>query len=178
MCLLSNEERQRLSPMGAEGRLRFLAGRVLMRSELGRRLSLSPSRVPLSQTRWGKPFLIGDSGPLFFNLAHSGEHLLFASSSRSPVGVDVETTGRSPQSVIDRFNAHERSSLALLPERARPSAFQRLWAAKEACMKCRGRGSISSIPVTLDHEGRWQDVEWHRVEPSPDFLGVVAVKVG
>ena len=175
--ILADEDR-RMLPGRTEDRLRFLAGRVLLRFELGHRLSLAPAEVPLARTRWGKPFLGSECDGLFFNLAHSGENVLFAMTSISPVGVDVEATGRCPRSVIERFHARERATLAQQPRGTRPRAFGRLWAAKEACMKCRGRGSVSSVEVTLAQKGRWQDIEWHRIEPGRDFLGVVAVRVG
>ena len=175
--ILSDDEKRKLRAR-TEDRLRFLAGRILLRFELGNRLSLAPAEVPLARTRWGKPVLGPGCDDLLFNLAHSGENILLAMTSTSPVGVDVETTRRCPQSVIERFHPLERATLAQQSRGTRPRAFGRLWAAKEACMKCRGRGSISSVEVTLAQKGRWQDIEWHRVEPSGDFLGVVAVGVG
>ena len=176
--VLAPAEKVRLSRSGGRARLRSLAAMALARSELGERLSLAPEDVPLSRTTHGKPVLDPECD-LHFNLAHSGEHLLFAVSSRAPIGVDIETTARAPESVIRRFPADEQAALARLREPASPRAFGHLWAAKEACIKCRGRGgSISSVEVSLEQGGRWRDVAWERIELDRNIPGVIAMQVG
>lgn len=174
---LTGEEHGRLARLTGEPRLRSLAGAFLSRRELGRLLSLAPGDVRIARTLHGKPFLIDGQPTTHFSLAHAGQYVLFVMSRRLQVGADIETP-RFSELVARRFHPSERAALAGLTGGARSRAFSRLWAAKEACVKCLGRGRISDVKTSLAREGRWRDVRWHRVEPSRDFVGVVATRVG
>jgi 4'-phosphopantetheinyl transferase len=177
--LLSDDERARLARLKGRAACRFLGSRVLLRTELGRRLSLAPRDVPIRIGVHGKPGLDPACGHLFFNLAHSGDHVLLGMSTRAPIGVDVEMGDRCPQSVARRFPVRERTALARLHGPARRRAFGRLWAAKEACVKCSGRGgSIPAVEVSLEQMGRWRDVRWERIEIWNELPAAIAVQVG
>lgn len=91
----------------------------------------------------GKPFLLGLAEPLFFNLSHTGNHLLIAVSSTGEVGVDIEQhqQRRSFIPLAERcFSANELNYWQALPKAQQLPAFYRLWTAKEAFVKATGRG--------------------------------------
>lgn len=170
-------ETSRLAPLADKPRLRSLAGAVFAREELGRHLRLAPCDVPLERTRFGKPTVSSQDPEVHFSLAHAGEYLLFVRSSRSVLGADIETSRAYEANVARRFSASERRTLGGFVGRARARAFTRLWTAKEACVKCRGRGSISEVETTLASQGRWRNIHWRRVELIPELQVVVAAEV-
>ena len=98
-------------------------------------------------------------------------------SERHPIGADVEAPRKYPASVAKRFSRAEKEMLTASSRPERPRAFARLWAAKEACVKCRGRGSISRVETSLEAEGTWQGIDWRRVEPAEDCVAVVAARL-
>ena len=174
---LPHSERSRLTPLADKPRLRSLAGAVFAREEIGRHLRLAPCDVPLERTRFGKPIVSSQDPEVHFSLAHAGEYLLFVKSSRSVLGADIETPRAYDANVAGRFPAGERRALGGFFGRARARAFTRLWTAKEACVKCRGRGSISEVETTLAPQGRWRNIHWRRIEPIRELHVVVAAEV-
>jgi 4'-phosphopantetheinyl transferase len=73
-----------------EHRQRFIAGRGILRTILGRYLSIQPLQVEFNYQQRGKPVLadkFADSG-LAFNLSHSQGLGLCAVNCTRPIGVD------------------------------------------------------------------------------------------
>ena len=105
--------------------------------------------MPPQSVRWnigsfGKPHLL-DSDGIWFNVSHSGNHLLLALSSRYPIGADIEagTTLASHElaELADRCFTHsDRKGLSALDHSERGAAFLRCWTRKEACLKAVGSG--------------------------------------
>ena len=177
LLALPEAEQRRSARLAPEARERHLAAWGLLLGELGRRLSIDPTTLRFDRTREGKPLLISPHAACHFNLAHSAAHVAIALSSVAPVGIDVDELRSCRPSVLERFHPAERS-LVDQQGRGRDLAFTRLWVAKEACVKCRGRGGVSSVEAGVGVSGRWRDVDWRRVEPWPDAVAAVAVQGG
>ena len=88
---LSADERDRMGRFRLEkDRWRYLIGRGLLRSLLGRYLDVVPQALRFETMVAGKPHLASCQGELQFNLAHSGDYVLIAIADRRAVGIDVE----------------------------------------------------------------------------------------
>lgn len=125
-------------------RRQFVAGRVLLRSALGRATGVAPEALHFRYGKGGKPFLPG--GPPF-SLSHSGDSVVVAVGTGGPaggrVGVDVEVVRpvRRMAAVVQRRFAPEESTWwAQAPPDRRVAAFFRVWSRKEAVAKALGGG--------------------------------------
>lgn len=141
-----------------EDRERFLVGRGLLRSILGRCVGLPPIDVPLRAGPFGKPTLDGILGrrpPVRFNVSHSGRVVVLAFTCAGEIGVDVETALLPDDwgAVADRlFSLREKTELAALSASRRTAAFFNGWTRKEACLKATGKGLAAdpaAVEVTL-----------------------------
>jgi 4'-phosphopantetheinyl transferase len=153
-ALLSPAELERAQRMRIDQvRNRFVVGRGLLRTLLGRYVGAPPRELELAYGEFGKPFLI-HGGPRF-NLSHSGGVALFAFSSSAEVGVDVEPANRKvePLRIAGRFfSPSEVQTLRSLPQASQARAFLTCWTRKEAFIKARGDGlglALDSFDVTL-----------------------------
>ncbi len=70
-------------------RARFVAARGQLREILGREQGLPPGSVPIATGRWGKPY-VAASDAVRFNLSHSADRAVCATSSGRDVGIDIE----------------------------------------------------------------------------------------
>ena len=135
---------------------RYIAGRAILRTLLGRYLGSLPEKVSLSQTEWGKPILGGDM-PFHFNVSHS-EDLMLIALSPSPIGIDVEHI--RPLDELDMmaksvFSPEELDLWRRLKPEAKLESFFRLWTRKEALLKGIGLGiteHTQTVSVFFDTE--------------------------
>jgi len=150
---LSADERARASRLRSEPlRRRFVAGRIAMRSILGRYPGAgAPRDLQFAYGPHGRPSLVERNGP-HFNFTRSGPLALCAVARTPAVGVDVECVRAIPEAAsITRqyFSAREQASLASLdmpPESAVfQQAFYDAWTRKEAFIKA------------LQHQDQLQD---------------------
>jgi 4'-phosphopantetheinyl transferase len=188
---LSADERERAARFVFDvHRRRFVAARASLRRVLGLCLDRDPASLAFEYTDRGRPSLRLASHPDFdFNLAHSGDVALLALSSRT-VGVDVEQRRDMPNALaIARrfFSRRELAALKRLPDDTRGQGFFSAWTRKEALIKAvgAGLGGLEEIEVSLAPDeiaavlrapgggGAWQ---LFHVEPSPGFVGAVAVQ--
>ena len=143
--LLSEDELARAERMAdAPAKRRFVAGRVLLRTALGRAAGVVPRALRFQYGERGKPFL--PAGPSF-SLSHSGDRVVVAVAAATPaggrVGVDVEVVRpvRRMEAVAQRrFAPEEVKWWAGLPSGRKVAAFFQLWTRKEAFAKALGRG--------------------------------------
>jgi 4'-phosphopantetheinyl transferase len=146
---LSADERDRMERFRFErDRRRYLVGRGLLRSLLGRYLDVAPQDLRFETTAAGKPHLASGQGQLQFNLAHSGEYVLIAIADGRAVGIDVEEVRDNfdtGQLATQFFSPHEQREFEMLTGRARIEAFFECWTRKEAYVKARGEGL--SLPL-------------------------------
>ena len=177
----------------AEARL----SRSLLRILLSRYLEVEPCRVPLDRRcptcggPHGKPRLAAWTG-LEVSVSHSGDLLVLAVTSGTPVGVDVEHLPRHPEPP-----SHELLELACAPaERRRVwdapphdrgRMFLSYWTGKEAVVKMTGAGLACALPdVHLPPPGQagsvkladggWGETEvWTRpLDVGPAHLATLA----
>ncbi|MBD5535075.1 MAG: 4'-phosphopantetheinyl transferase superfamily protein [Lachnospiraceae bacterium] len=96
--------------------------------------------VEIVKAPGGKPSL-PDSRGLFFNLSHSGAYAACAISDRE-VGLDIQECREAVSpAVLNRvLYEMEKDSCTGLSEEEKAAFFFRIWAAKEAYVKCTGEG--------------------------------------
>jgi phosphopantetheinyl transferase len=120
---------------------------------------LFPVEVTIETDGHGRP-TVNVPGPfkVCISIAHSGD-LAVAIAHDEAVGIDVEVVeGRNPGLERVALSAQERALLDRIvsnggdPERARPEAFTRFWAAKEAVSKAEGTG-LAGRPTAFEVGG-------------------------
>jgi 4'-phosphopantetheinyl transferase len=146
---LSADERDKMQRFRfAKDRRRYLIGRGLLRSLLGRYLDLAPQDLRFETAAAGKPHLTSSQRRLQFNVAHSGEYVLIAVADGRAVGIDVEEVRDDfdvGQLAAHFFSPSEQRDLETLTGRAKLEAFFECWTRKEAYVKARGEGL--SLPL-------------------------------
>ena len=134
----------------ARARDRFVLGRGIARTLLGGYLEVSPRELSFSYSESGKPSIDSANAPnIRFNLSHSGSVALVGVTRGREIGVDVEEADRrvSDERIARRFFASsEVEQLDALPESERRLGFLRCWTRKEAYVKARGEGMLSTPP--------------------------------
>lgn len=91
--------------------------------------------IQIERTSAGKPYL---KMPLFFNLSHSGEYVACVLSDKE-VGMDIqEKKAKAPD--LNRRLLNEKETAP-----KNPQEFFRLWAVKEAYVKCKGTGLLKDF---------------------------------
>lgn len=142
-------ERQRASGCRLEAdRLRYVISRGTLRVLIGRQLQVEPASVAFGSGEFGKPFVAEHHG-LHFNTSHSGDWVLHALCTSTPVGVDVEALLPGRLDLEDFGHAlapQELERLRSLPEAQRSAAFGDIWVCKEAYVKAIGQGLNRSLP--------------------------------
>lgn len=164
--LLAPSERQRAEGMADdESRVRYVAGRGLLRRLLAEKLDEDPAAIQFTYGGSGKPGLAGAPGPgaaapcLAFNLSHAHERIAIAVSQRTgaplEIGVDIEWAARRRRfdALVARYaTACEKAAWERIDPGRRQVAFYRWWTRKEALVKAAGLGlarglSRASVPV-------------------------------
>ena len=156
--LLAADERARAARFArADDRRRYTVARGVLRTLLGRYLSVEPAALEFRYGAHGKPSLAASPGgrDVRFNLSHSCGLALHAFAVGREVGVDVErirpetdVTGVARHS----FSPAEVDALMDLPAGQRREAFFNGWTRKEAFIKAHGEGialGLSRFDVTL-----------------------------
>jgi len=193
---LSPEEEERAARFYFEqdGR-RFVAGRAILRTLLGRYLEAPPGAIQFQYGPQGKPSLAagcGD-GSLRFNLSHSHDLALYAFARRRAVGVDVERLrALSDVAAMARrfFSPREVAAVQAARAERRETVFLEIWTRKEAYIKALGEGlsrPLRGFSVALGEErapllhvegdeaeaGRWR---LQPLFPDPAYTAAVAVE--
>ncbi|MFG1914968.1 4'-phosphopantetheinyl transferase family protein [Micromonospora sp. NPDC048898] len=176
--------RRRRIPLAAD-RQRFLAGWVLTRLVLGRRLGWDPAALRFTRVcahchdpGHGKPALAGEGPSPDFSLSRTGGIALVAVSGLR-VGADVEDTTAGEQPVAAALSERERAACRDY------AGFARLWTRKEAVLKAAGRGlaihpagievrgtTLVALPGKL---GRPADYTLHDLPLPAPYVGSLAV---
>lgn len=167
-------------------RLRFIAGRGILRSILGRYLNIEPSEIRFGYEPRGKPFLDEScNNNLSFNLSHSQNFALYAVSLNDSIGVDLECINSTTDvvSLAQRFFApSEFAVIESSPHEQQQQLFFRYWTCKEAYLKATGAGlkDLHKVEISLTPEqpaklnvpGEWSLVE---MQPFSSCAATVAV---
>ncbi|NTW98908.1 MAG: 4'-phosphopantetheinyl transferase superfamily protein [Geobacteraceae bacterium] len=143
--LLSTSETDRAGLLkDKHAKIRYIAGRGMLREILGGYLGVLPGKVQIAAGMHGKPYLVDGAEYIRFNLSHSGDVMLLAVSANVEVGVDIESmVADRPLKDMARiaFSLREQEELFSLPSGdLQTKAFYRIWTRKEACLKACGRG--------------------------------------
>ena len=189
---LSAEERERAANFRfPEHRDAYIVSRGLLRAILSQYSNEAPERLVISYGSNGKPRLVG--APIYFNVAHSGQRVVFAIAREQMLGVDIELVRLMPnleEIAMQFFSVPEYEDLLQVPEQERVNAFFRCWTRKEAYVKATGDGlqerldqfQVSLKPgepakfVVIDagraDAGHWSLFDW---SPEKGYAGAIAV---
>lgn len=192
--LLAPEENERAARFRFDRhRNRFIAGRAVLRSLLGRYLNRPPEKLQFSYGQHGKPSLAAEfDQSIHFNLAHSEDLALFAVTRLGPIGIDVEQIRpmADADDLVERFfSSRENALFQPLCGDQKSVAFFNLWTRKEAWLKATGEGiahSLNRVEVTFlpDEPARLISLpqhssskQWvlHELCPAPGFVGALAL---
>lgn len=173
---------------------RFIAGRGILRSLLGRYLACDPAQLDFQYGSHGKPYLAHTE--LQFNLAHSQDWGVYAMVRSQQIGVDLEQI--RPIDALDRllarfFTDQERTRILALPLEQQPAAFVKLWTAREAILKATGKGLAGISQTQMTDRTVWdgtaivsgaepgtEPTQWQYFYfiPWDGYWGAVAVQAG
>jgi len=177
-------------------RNRFIVGRGLLRTILGRYLGMAPDRLQFHYSPLGKPALPAgsESKSIRFNVSHSGGVALYAVTRGRGIGVDIERIRPdfANEEIAGRFfSPREVAALNALPPQSRLDAFFACWTRKEAYIKARGEGlslPLNCFDVSLApgepaallavHDDPGEAARWSIREPfpGPDYVAALAVE--
>ncbi|MCO5092407.1 4'-phosphopantetheinyl transferase superfamily protein [Bosea sp. (in: a-proteobacteria)] len=125
---------------------------------LARQLGCRDSEVAIGHDPAGRPFIaLPDAPGLHLSLA-TRAGIVAIGLARHPLGVDIEAVEAEAPPPLDLLHPQERELLDRAAPAARPLAFARLWAAKEAYVKALGTGfarAPESFSVFLSSDGRF-----------------------
>ncbi len=170
----------------------FIARRGILRSLIGDYLNYEPRKVQFAYGAFGKPFVIDQ--PLYFNLTHSKDQVIFAFSRETPLGIDMELIkdGIDYMQVADHFFAPgEVASLRKKEGIDLRQSFYRCWTRKEAFIKANGDGlsfPLNQFEVSLKPNEQEALIEirdssdnvpmWtiNNLNVRKDFFGALAYK--
>ena len=179
-----------------KGQRHFIVGRGILRTILGRYLSVAPGHLRFCYNHHGKPFLTSefDHHKLNFNLSHSNGLALYAIARGREIGIDLERirTNFEYEKIAERFfSPREVATLHTIPAEIKAEAFFNCWTRKEAYIKAQGEGlslplhsfDVSYTPgeparllATRDdpqEASRWALQE---LMPGDGYVGALAVK--
>jgi 4'-phosphopantetheinyl transferase len=179
-------------------RLRYVAGRGLLRAILSRYLNVPPGAIRFRYGAHGKPALAAEEASattLHFNLSHAQGMVVYAVARRA-VGIDVEYRHRHVEvrRLARRFFAPaEQAAVAAAPPARVNDLFFQIWTRKEAFIKATGKGlaqplqtfdvlsgtGVDVVYVELAGRGQ-QPLRWqlHDLHPHPDFAAALAAPDG
>ena len=134
--ILSSEEEIRASRFRAEKhRLHWSRAHSALRQILAQCLQVEPLAIVFQVNRNGKPLVDG----LHFNLSHTDEYAMIATSKQAAVGIDIECLRPG----VDMARLLERLGETNLPEK--PEELHQRWTQREAASKARG-GALFDPP--------------------------------
>jgi 4'-phosphopantetheinyl transferase len=145
--VLDGEERSRAARFHFDAdRRRSIVARGALRLLLAQYLARDPSGLRFVTGPQGKPSLA--DAALEVNVSHSGDYVLIALASGTPLGVDVECENRTTdlKGIADRFfDPAEAAAVVAANDADAVALFFQTWTAKEALIKAVGGGL--SLPL-------------------------------
>jgi 4'-phosphopantetheinyl transferase len=178
--LMAGDETDRASRFHFErDRIRYVMGRGILRTLLGRYLGCEPQDIRLAYGPNGKPALAENQLPasgrlgraLHFNVAHSDDQAVFAFTRVGEVGIDIESLRDLPEweQIASVFSARELAMLQTCAHRRRERFFQ-AWTRHEAGLKAVGAG----LGEPAGALGR-SDVKVYPLHIAPGFAAALAI---
>lgn len=149
-CLPAEDQQRAARFLAPDARARFIASRVLLQEKLGQILGSKSAKLEFQRTPRGKPFLARTAAlpDIRFNLTHSGDLILLATTEGVEVGVDIEQIRDRPDldALASRFFARaEADLLTSFGSPGQRELFYRIWTRKEAVLKASGVGITSGL---------------------------------
>jgi phosphopantetheinyl transferase len=114
--------------------------RDVARQVIARQLGLRADAVTIGHDARGCPLLDRPGGTALHLSLATRAGLVAVGLAERPVGIDVERVDPAQALPLAALHPTEATLLLDLPQTARPLAFARLWAAKEAYVKALGTG--------------------------------------
>jgi len=192
---LADDERERAQRYGCMAtRARFVVGRGLLRTVLGRYLGQTAQQIQFRLSPQGKPILCATASPLHFNVSHSHQLVVMAVTRQGELGIDVERLRPFANNLglAERyFSPRECHLLRLMSPERRTEAFFHTWTRKEACLKALGVGlsyGLDRVEVTIHPEDpvrllRLNGEDKHAaswsllaLSPAPGYVGALALR--
>lgn len=187
--VLDEHERRRSQALvRASDQVEYVAGHILLRELLSRRLGVAPAAVAYRRERCpscggpnGRPALAGPGRSLHFSISRSAGRVLIGIAS-VPVGVDIEAVAQDEfaREVSALLHADERSEILAAGQSERAELFARLWTRKEAYLKGVGTGvghGLAAQYVGGAPSGAappdWQIID---VPVAPGYAAAVAIQ--
>jgi 4'-phosphopantetheinyl transferase len=186
--MLSDDELSRADRLYfQQHRQRFIAGRGILRTILGRYLEVAPQELQFCYEAFGKPVLAEQfsESKISFNLSHCQGMALCAVTRSSTIGIDLEYT-RPVSDVLmlaeQFFSQAEYAMMRSLPPNQKQEIFFRLWTCKEAYLKATGAGisQLQQIEINLsaNESAKVKNVsDWNLLEFVPARNAVAAIAV-
>jgi len=153
---------------------RFVCGRGLLRTILGRYLATDPRELRFVEGPHGKPELSSSASSLRFNLSHSDDLMLLAVTHVRAVGIDLEMIRENVpvETLADYyFEPADAWHLRLLPPPQRVWEFYELWTRTEAQLKADGAGIAHGLKVL--EPDRWSLL---KLQPAEGYAAALAVE--
>ena len=138
--LSENEKLSFSSPQLSAVSNKKIASRGLLREILAFYLNISPDKIPILISDYGKPYL---AEGMKFNTSHAQNHVVYALSLEGDIGVDIETSQRSfdLRLVQKLFHPVEQDYFfSQQSDSEKQRAFFEIWTSKEAYLKALGIG--------------------------------------
>lgn len=194
--LISADEAERARRFYFErDRRRFVVGRGILRTLLGKYEGRAPRELAFRYGANGKPGLAMKAGtpPVFFNVAHSEGIAVYAFTRVGEVGVDVERVRDLPEwetIAASYFLPRELGRIYACPADGRHEEFFRAWTRQEALLKAHGVGLGGAVgrgagaprraggeeESLLPHSAPASPAfALHPLAPAPGFTGALAV---
>lgn len=128
----------------------------LLRILIADYLNKNPIDINFTFNEFGKPYIVGDTDKLHFNISHSDDLAVFAFTGSSEIGVDVERikTIDDMDGVVNlTFTEYEKSWFKRIADTEIVETFYKIWTIKEAFIKAIGRGfSFDPKDIELTNE--------------------------
>jgi len=140
--VLSQDELKRSQDFKNEtARNTYICSRLVMRRLFASYLKQPASELKFQTTQQGKPFLVGNTADLRFNLSHSGELILLAVSPIIELGIDLEQHKEIKNWEKIAQKVFDTEMIQVLKQDEQPErAFIRAWTEFEARQKSHGEG--------------------------------------
>ena len=190
---LSEEELEKASQLSQiNDQQNFITSRYFLRQILAQELNVSAKSIDYSFSLHGKPYLKKEN--YYFNISHSGQIFVIATSSIGEIGVDIEDVNRDvnyqqlSDLIMSEADQYEFDSII---QSKKTAIFLTYWTRKEAFFKGIGMGLTSplkglSINVDTATSPSILATEWNsslkdkwqllNLEEIKNCIGTVAIK--
>ena len=141
---------------------RYIITRAILREIISGYIDTAPQNIFFKYTEYGKPYLANNhEQKLKFNLAHSGDCIVFIFSKYIDIGIDIEFINKEltiKDTIKYCCSEKEQHTLYVLPDYQKFHYFYKLWVIKEALVKAIGLGlscDLRKININLNNKSHY-----------------------